>query len=534
MRKLLTIACCGLSTLAAAQSIDEAKQLIYYDRLESAENILQKIRESGEEKDVLYWLSEVYFEKDSISKAKELLLQPSDAGMLNTPLNKVALGKLLLQEGKVDEAKGLFEEALKDSRHKDAEVVKAIMEAQVETRSGDPDYAINVFESVKKKSVDARFYTLIGDAYRKKGDGGEAAKAYMNALLEDDKFAEAAYKLGKIYLTQQNTEMFLKHFNKAIAADPNYAPAYYELYYYYYFRDVNKAKEYLDQYIAHTDPSEEHQLMQADLLFVSGKYDETINSVRSLIEEKTNAVKPRLLKMMAYSFDAKGDATQALQYIDQYFQKAPDSSIVAKDHDLKASLLAKMAQDSLAIDAWTKALQLDTVNKYRIGYMQNIASLYKKQNLRSNEAAWLGKIYQEKEDANNLDIYNWGLAHYAANEFQLADSVFSIYVNKYPEQVYGYYWRARSRAQVDSTMEQGLAYDDYRKVTEIAAADPQKNKSLLIQSYGYLGAFDANTKKDYPLALEWFEKILALDPDNQDAQKFSGILKKWVADGGPK
>ena len=69
---------------------------------------------------------------------------------------------------------------------------------------------------------------------------------------------------------------------------------------------------------------------------------------------------------------------------------------------------------------------------------------------------------------------------------------------------------------------------------EIAEKDVEKNKSLLLQAYGYLGAYEANVKKDYPAALGWFEKILAVQPDNADAERFAGILKKWISDGGPK
>ena len=80
-------------------------------------------------------------------------------------------------------------------------------------------------------------------------------------------------------------------------------------------------------------------------------------------------------------------------------------------------------------------------------------------------------------------------------------------------------------------MELGLAVNDYKKVAEIAAADKEKNKSLLIQAYGYLGAYEANVSKDYQAALGWFEKILEVQPDNSDAQKFADILKKWIEEG---
>ncbi len=39
-------------------------------------------------------------------------------------------------------------------------------------------------------------------------DGGNAVTAYNKALSLDPKLAEAKYKIGKIYLTQNNKEYF--------------------------------------------------------------------------------------------------------------------------------------------------------------------------------------------------------------------------------------------------------------------------------------------------------------------------------------
>ena len=54
----------------------------------------------------------------------------------------------------------------------------------------------------------------------------------------------------------------------------------------------------------------------------------------------------------------------------------------------------------------------------------------------------------------------------------------------------------------------------------MASTDSLKNKSLLIQSYGYIGAYDANVKKNFEIAVKNFEKIIALDPGNSDAMKY--------------
>ena len=74
-------------------------------------------------------------------------------------------------------------------------------------------------------------------------------------------------------------------------------------------------------------------------------------------------------------------------------------------------------------------------------------------------------------------------------------------------------------------MENGLALPYYSKVIEIADDDAATNRSLLIQAYGYLGAYQANVKKDFPVALENFEKILQLDPGNADATRYTALIQ---------
>jgi hypothetical protein len=54
---------------------------------------------------------------------------------------------------------------------------------------------------------------------------------------------------------------------------------------------------------------------------------------------------------------------------------------------------------------------------------------------------------------------------------------------------------------------------------------------MLGKAYGYLGGYEANTRKDYPASLAWFEKLLQADPENADAKRYIEILKGWIAEG---
>ena len=136
----------------------------------------------------------------------------------------------------------------------------------------------------------------------------------------------------------------------------------------------------------------------------------------------------------------------------------------------------------------------------------------------------------KNKKSTNVDLFNWGLAWFQAGNFEKSDSVFGMYVDKYPTQLFGYYWRARSNAAIDTTMEQGLAIPYYLKVVEIGELDTTgSSKRQLIESYGYLAGYETNQNKNYGKAIEYFEKLLQLDPTNEQAKKYVQILKETMA-----
>src|SRR4029078_738295 len=94
-----------------------------------------------------------------------------------------------------------------------------------------------------------------------------------------------------------------------------------------------------------------------------------------------------------------------------------------------------------------------TDSNARVEYYKKLADMNKAMKNYSGEARWLGKYYTSNAKAGNVDLFNWGVAHYRAEEFHEADSVFGMYITKYPDQAYGYYWRARTNTFIDTTMQ---------------------------------------------------------------------------------
>lgn len=536
MQKKLWYTVCVFMTMmfaVGAQTVDEGKKLFEYERYRSTIEVLKKtVTANPQDINGWYWLTRAQLAAGNTDSAA-LSIQQMPADLKLQPFGKVIQGAVLLQKEDSITSLQLFTEAIGTKRKKDPAIQLAVANAMIDAPKGNLNKAIELLrEAAERDKKNSLIYLSIGDAYRKLYNGSEAVKAYQEAIDADSKNAEAYYKIGKIYQTQNNVEVFTEYYNKAIQADPDFAPVYYPLYYYYYFRDVNKALEYLQTYISKTDYSIENEYMLTDLYYVSKKYNEAIQAGQQVLAKEGNQVKPRIYKLLAYSYDGLEDATNAEKWMKDYFEKENDSNYVAKDFDLMGKIVTNKGDTGEGVIWYEKAYQLEKDTTSKMDYVKKIMAVYKSQKNYVKQAEWNGELYKMNAPFTNVDIFNWGVAYYNAKNYQMADSVFGIYATKYPDQTFGYYWRARSNAAIDTAMEMGIAIPHYEDMIDVALKDTgnANNKKWLIEAYGYIAAYKVNAEKKYDTALELYGKILELDPANNDAEKYKEILEKIMAE----
>jgi tetratricopeptide (TPR) repeat protein len=531
MKRILFLFSCLSGALAlSAQSVEQAAQEIYYERYQTAENTLhQYLQKDPNNASAWYYLTKDYILENKLNKAIDTIQHAPDAAK-EDPWYNVAYGNILLQQGKKDEANNYFNNALKETKEKNADILSAVADAEISAKDGDASYAIDLLnKAIRRDKKNAALYTLMGDAYMKLSNGSEAFKAYQKAIDVNDKYAAAYHKLGEIFVTQKNPQMYVDYFQKAIAADPNYAPSMYRMYVYEFNRDPAKAMEYYNNYMAKSDRSIDNEYDLADLFYINKQYDKAIQKADALVKAEGDKVQPRLYKLISYSYAEQKDSAKAFDYMQQYFAKEADSNKVAKDYLLMGNLYASVqGNDSLAFNYFDKAAALEKDSSELVKYFKRFADMAAKDHNYSQQAKWLGKYYASSPAATNIDLFNWGLAHYKAEEFAGADSVFGLYVAKYPDQSFGYYWQAKSKALEDRDMSQGLAVPAYQKLIEILQKNPNdpNYKNWMVEAYSYLAAYETNTQKDYAQAVNYFQKVLQVDPSNTDAQKYIDILEK--------
>ena len=518
-------------TVAWTQTVPDAKKLMYYERFIGASYFLHDLLKTDPNNSEAWYL----LTRCSI-KAGRLRPMEDSLDLVPTEINKspwidCARGALILRLKNKANAEPFFKAALLNVKEKDPAVLAAVALAHVESDSGDLNTAVALLtKAIKMDKANPSYWIDLGDAYRKLQNGGEAFKAYTRSLELDGGNAMALYRMGILFVSQNNPEMFLKYFNQAVKTDSLYGPAWYSLYLYYYYRDPGTAINDLKHYVAVSDLDPENNYRLTDLLYLSKQYALAVEKAKQLIgNDKDSLSDHRLFKLLAYSHEALNDTVSALNYMRLYFKNKPDSACLTHDFEFMGDLFSRFPYklDSGAM-YYAKAMEYEKDSVKKTQDYKTIIKLYKKTRDYGNQALWEGRYFRSHSRTTNLDLFNWGISEYLAGNYKNADSVFGMYAIRYPDQTFGYYWKARSDAALDSGMEYGLAIPAYDSLIELTVKEKpeNQNKKWLIEAYGYIAAYFANTRKDYTGATDYLEKILTLDPQNENAKKYIGIIKK--------
>jgi predicted Zn-dependent protease len=545
-----------LGNILFAQSIDEGKKFLNYEKFTSAKDVFSKmVTANPNDVDAVYWLGQTYLQNtdntDSVA-AKELYQKALQANP-NAALLLVGMGEVELMEGKKEDARNRFETAINLTKKRDlADILLAVGRANVDVKNGDPVYAIDKLkQAADRDKKNAEIELVLGDAYRKMIDGANATIAYQNALAIDPKSARASFMIGRIFETQGYGQeaIYMKYYNDAIAEDPNYAPVYYWLYNYYYQRDVNKSREYLNKYIAVADADSKNCYAQASLLYVSQLYKDAITKADQCITS-AGAEKPfpNLYGLKAYSYDKMGDSLNAKKYFEEFFAKVNPDKIGPNDYATYAKVLLKLSTDSLQAiknDSLAgvyvdKAIALDTIPANKINYIKSTAESLIAAHKYVEAGQWYSKILTQKKDYGKVDLYYAGYNFYRGGDYPASDSIWGLYKAKYPEDIFGWYMAARAKEGIDTSGEQGLAKPDYEKVIALGdtVADKSTVKDKLIPALRYMVAYSYNVQKDKDAALQFNDKILAIEPTDPTALKtkdaLNSIKKPTTQEAAPK
>src|SRR5690606_26854591 len=266
-------------------------------------------------------------------------------------LNKIGLASVKLGRG---DKSGITEiqNIVKDARDKDAEVLYRAAEA-LTLFGGAPnadlaiDYLNRAVEKSQKGGTPAYYYYTLGDAYRLKLTNspqvaGSAMTAYDKALPVAKNKASVYTRIGTLWMQAQQWQKAKENIDRAISADPSFAPAYKaKAAYNIRYQQNALATQDLLNYAKYADEDPDTQLEISKLFFTNEDYGNSKLYLDKVFDKVSDPIK---FKLRAYLLYADGDYTGAKSSMDQFLAKAEKSRVQPADQGLLGLISAGLAE----------------------------------------------------------------------------------------------------------------------------------------------------------------------------------------------
>jgi tetratricopeptide (TPR) repeat protein len=521
-----------------AQTVADGINDLYAERTKSAKATFEKLIAANPNNiDANYWMGQTYIAMKDIPGAREVYAKALMASA-NAPLLIVGMGQVELNEKKFSEATQRFETAITLTTGKkgsDPVILNAVGRAIVNTytdkdKIGDINYAIDKLEAAAAKDpANADIFLNLGMAYLKAKPGEGGSKAYENfnkAITANPNFAISYFRMAKLFESQKNWELYEKFLNDAITKDPRFAPAYYELSYYKMGRkDLAAAEMYAQRFKENSDPDPQNAYLEASIKWAAKNFDQAISMSKDIIGQAGANAKAPTFKLIADAMVQKGDTAGARQYIDQYFVKADPEKVTALDYGLKALIYSAIpGQEDVLYATYLEGVKADTIIDNKVELLRKGAAYFRGKGMREKEGDLLAVIIQIRPKTSLNDMFDATRAYYFGQAYQKSLDMAAKMLEKFPTEVYGYDWTVNNYKILDSSYAQNKLIPATTALFEFAQKDTAKFRKQYMSSAGLLMGYYANEAKDKDKAVEYVDKMLYVDPDNESLQKIKKDL----------
>ncbi|MDR2841048.1 MAG: hypothetical protein LBV75_07275, partial [Paludibacter sp.] len=371
-------------------------------------------------------------------------------------------------------------------------------------------------------------YIVWGDILEK-SDIGQACGYYETATLYDPNCTEAYIKFARAYKSV-NANLAIGKLTELKNKDAAFVLADRELGDIYYFtKEFGKAAEYYGSYLESGNITNVEDLIRYSMaLYWNGDYQKSLD-VTSLGIAKSPR-NPVLNRFLLYNYTELKQYDKALIAANNLFNNSDGAKIQYFDYRYNAVALKELQQIELAAAAYAKALELDPAH---VELWKEMSDMYK--NVKDYPNAvnaynkYMASTNEEKDLINqtfalgNL-YYTWGKDTLVTPEIRIlaeqkADSIFGVYAEKNAVDYRGNFWRARANLAIEQIEKtNGLAKKYYElTATFCEEKNDTRYNSVIIECYSYLASYYFNMQ-DAKTSLEYFNKILVIDPNHEKAK----------------
>ena len=534
--------------IVKAQNINDGLTKLNLKEYGAAKQIFSGLLKSDPKNSAaLYGMGEYYFKTGKMDSAKVFYQNGIDANSAYA-YNFAGLGKVSLASNPVA-AEGFFKDAIKKSK-KDVGAIVSIAQfyyQQTPKNLAEAKRYIAMATAIDAKNAAAFF--LNGLINLDQSNTSEAAINFDRSIYFDPNNLQAYLYASSIMVSTRNSPQAIGYLTKALEINPKYWPAYKSLGELYYGnQNYAEAIKNFDIYYKNITPPDNDVTHYAYSLFFNKQYDQARSMIDKLLQKNPNDYV--LLRLVGYiSYETK-DLVNGKAVMDKFFALAPADKILTDDYSYYGKMLSAAGNDSLAIETYMLALKKDST-QFQI--YDELSKSYNKLKQYDQGLFFSSKYFEKKPNLSPADYYNLGKAYYStANSLNIksdsvvqtidplkeeadslkqleyyfeADSLFFKVEEMAPTSYLGTFWRARVNSLIDKDVTQGLAKPYYEKALEILIADTVKYKKEISEVYSYLG-FYYYVKDDVPTSVDYWKKLLEIDPENAKAQEAIKSLEK--------
>jgi Flp pilus assembly protein TadD len=547
-----------------AQSLPDAKKAIDAEQYQKAKSMLKNLTVTQPTKDEnFFYLGWVYLKQDYTDSAKVAFNQGLAANP-KSALNVAGFGAIDLLDNNTSSASANFDKAMllagKDTKPY-VYIGKAYLLGKKPIAAARSTAAIAVLEKAKtlggkNPSKDTELFLTLGDAYSASGDANHAYTSYADAQTLDPHSPVVLVSMAVLIKGAGNFEDAIKGFQGAIAADPNYGPAYREM----AETDLliaadpkqtaakdKEAVDYYKKYLDLTDRSVESRFRYEDFL-VYAKDWKTLEQEASDLAKSSKSPDLRVYRYLGYAAYENGNYPAGTDALNKWLKDASPKRIIPSDYVYLGRLQLKTAgQDSLGILNLRKAIALDTTQSDIYGEIAK--AYYAKGKYKQAGDAYSDYINKSKNHKLS-DYLNLGRSYFYAFSDQQdayaktkkdapdtsllikADSALS-YVNHHAASPVALVTITRARIADAREPEDRSKFKAYAKpfyeeyITQVGSLTDAASKKGLLEAYIYLGFYYELTAKDEAKASEYWGKAKEIDPANKQ------VMQYYSRHGGP-
>ncbi len=376
--------------------------------------------------------------------------------------------------------------------------------------------------AIQADPQNAEIFITMGDAFMNIKEVNNAIANYNIAQSLDPNSPMAKLRIGYLYVRAKNLPAAIQSLEEALKIDPKFAPAYKELGFVYSLSGkADKSKQNYLKYLelsGNNIPAKKGYIIA---LFKSNDYKEAIAQINQIftVDSSDNS----LNRVLAYSYFEDKQYVRAHYYMGKFLTNInfDENKTITKDYIYYGKILGERGHASRAEEQLRKAIGQDPTLVY---LYSNIADYHNKS--KNYKKAILAMEDKITANAARLgDYFNLGKYYYQDSAFVKSDETFQKLLDMNdpkakPYEIPALSYQSYARTNIDTAMSTGYALPVYEKLIEKAMVDSVKNSNYLLNSYSYLGSFYLFSKemKDYPKSKFYFTKVLAIDPNNKQAQ----------------